>query len=65
MITTAPTANPAGISICFGRRRNGEMGDEETHSWRSDLYSSVDPQERSYRAKKTVREMSASMLDGM
>ena len=29
------------------------------------IYSSVDPQERSYRAKKTVREMSASMLDGM
>lgn len=36
-ITTTPTANPADISICFGRRRNGEMGDEETHSWRSDL----------------------------
>lgn len=29
------------------------------------IYSSVDPQERSYRAKKIVREMSASMLDGM
>ncbi len=29
------------------------------------IYSSVDPQERSYCAKKTVREISASMIDDM